>query len=204
MCLGNESAESYLIFLRGMDKAGTDAGEKGLRELFTRLAQELNLRVALPRSSLPCSSDRSFRCWGWDFGSGELDTSSQAIQNAASTCFPQDAEFGLLGFSNGGYLLSKLYRNCQLHRHLPQTKFAIVVGATALRKPIRDIVQDLRDCGRVRIISGRKDSLNADLTGSYAQLLRSRGGDVEEIFWDGGHTLPEKELRLVLKQLLQD
>lgn len=199
ICLGSETAESYLIFLRGMDKTGSEAGEKSLRQLFTRLATEFNMRVALPRARLPCTGDRSFRCWGWDFGTNELNVSGKTIQDAAATCFPQNVPFVLVGFSNGGFLLSKLYRRCQLQTYIPQARFAVVIGATALRSPIRDVAQDLRNCGRLRILSGTHDTLNANLDGSYVRLLQSHGGDVEEVLFEGGHSLPEAELRELLR-----
>lgn len=201
-CLGPADARSFAVYLHGMDSPAISDQEVGNRHSLARAADAFAMRIALPRASLPCPRQAGSLCWGWAFDEAETDASVRAVRDAAQACFGPHP-FGLIGFSNGGYLLSKLLRTCALHMKLPTTTWAVTFGSAVLKGPLEWQPQSLAGCGRLVIASGTSDTYNFDPADHLLAALKAKGADVAALRFDGGHEVPEEPLQRALELAAQ-
>lgn len=199
-CIGNSSAEKFLIYLHGMDASTPSSQELKNRKQLLLIANELNIRIALPRAIKPCLGQPQSICWSWNHSKEEMTASAEIVEQSANSCFPLGARYGLLGFSNGAYLLSAVYRNCKLADIFPSADWVVLVGGSKMKGSIGPVPSSLKNCGSMSILNGDQDGFNADIDRNYYQQLIQKGADVKEIFYKGGHELPYKELRDLLMQ----
>jgi hypothetical protein len=109
-CLGPPDASHFAVYLHGVDQPSVSAQELGNRKSLGAIAKALSIRIALPRASMPCPNEPSSVCWAWSFNEREVDATVEAMTRSAAACFGTGRPFGLIGFSNGGYLITKLLR----------------------------------------------------------------------------------------------
>lgn len=195
-CLGDRiGAKQQVIYLHGMDTPSLSPLEIRNRKILTELAGEMNLRIALPRSPLPCPTKPGSVCWGWDFGTQELANALAIIAHARRKCFPERAPTTLIGFSNGGYLLTHWYRKGLLPAPDSLPLSLVAFGSELGALPPRS---NLRGLPRLTLAIGNRDEFNRDSKHHFFQELKSAGARVDLIEFDGGHALDKETLRKIL------
>ncbi len=202
-CIGPADATRFAVYLHGVDEVSISDQEIHNRQSLDAIAKSLSLRIALPRASMPCPNQPASLCWGWAFDAHELDGAADAVTRAAGACFGRAKPFGLIGFSNGGYLLTKLLRTCTLHAKLPDAAWVLTVGSTMLQGPLESQPDDLSACGRLVMVSGTRDTYNFDPADHLLHALRDKRADVRGVRFDGPHGVPEEPTRTVIAELLR-
>ncbi len=195
-CLGPADARHFAVYLHGNALVVPSQEE---RRVLAQVAQSLSVRFALPRGEQKCGEDT---CWGWRLDADQRRVGAAAIQAAAQRCFPKDARFGLVGFSNGGYLALGLLRACELPALLPRVAWSLSVGSAMLRGPIEPTPTDLSDCGQIVMLSGDGDTFNNDPAHNYRHRLEAKHAQVTEREFAGGHQLLQGPLEVALAELL--
>ena len=198
-CLGPADAKNFLVYLHGMDYPNLSTQERTNRAILVRLATQLQFRIALPRAAKACPTKPESRCWGWNLDDHEVEATKKLVDTAAKECFPKNAKYGLLGFSNGGYLLSKTFRDCTFKEHFANGAWLILVGAARRDGPLVSPPDSLQGCGSLTILSGDSDQFNSDSKQNLISQLKLKGADAEEIPYTGGHILPEEPLHDLLQ-----
>jgi predicted esterase len=192
-CLGPADATTFAVYLHGMDSPTVSDQELGNRDILAHAAAARSIRIALPRARTTCPSDPGARCWGWNFDDAEIDAAATTIADAAQACFGAKP-YGVIGFSNGGYLLSKLYRTCRLHDKLHDATWTITFGSAIFEGALEPQPGSLAGCGRIVIVAGTGDSRNFDPTDHLATVLNAKGADVTSLRFEGGHSVSEQPL----------
>jgi len=167
-CLGPSRPKAYAIYLHGLTPPAQELNEvDDNREVLERLAKDLSLRIALPRGPL-CPSGKL--CWPAG-DREELLKTFNTLRGQAQTCWSGQAEYSLIGFSNGGYFALKLYKahtdplltrilasgsagvwDPQIDKPHPTTRFALMIGqqditikkATQLADVLRKLIPGFR------------------------------------------------------------
>jgi len=201
-CLGPTDAKHFAVYLHGVDERTISDQEHDNRRSLEVIAKALSLRIALPRASTPCPHQPSELCWGWAFDASELDAASQAVSSAAASCFGTGRPFGLIGFSNGGYLLTKLLRTCSLRQRLPGATWMMTIGSAMSHESLKAPPDDLSGCGRLVMLAGTHDQYNFDPGEALLHALEAQHADVRAVRFDGGHTVPLEPTRAALADLL--
>lgn len=196
-CIGSPNAKSFAIYLHGMDGEAPSEQEMTNRAVLAALARKHSLRIALPRARLTCPSQAGSICWGWSFDDAEVRAAMPVVRDAALTCFGEKPA-AVVGFSNGGYLLTKLIRSCLLKSELPAATRVISVGAGMIKGPLEAKPESLAECGDLTMLVGTKDEYNFDPSGNLLSGLRGKNANVREVRFDGGHLLDEAALGQVL------
>lgn len=189
-CLGDPQAKHQLIYFHGMDEGEPGKQEQENRDLLARLAKDLSLRIALPRGQSRCKGQRC-----WESGTKpQLEASYQDALRQAKTCIAVDGPFHAIGFSNGGYFISKIFHNCLTPQ--PQSLLAIASAGVA-----PDAKTSLKNCGHHGQLIGDRDiTLNKAKT--YDRALKKLAADTTLQIFRGGHRVPEAELRQWLQSVI--
>ena len=183
-CIGSSSAKHHFVYLHGTDTFGPSWREIENREVLRVLADTLDLSIALPRSP--------FGRWPMQDAS-DFQWSLATIHRAAGTCFPRDARYGVVGFSDGGYLVNDVFARC-----IPSEALWLVsVGGEGSMQPG---VRDLSRCGALRVIMGRHEPVFSS-TQFFVTSAARRHADIRLIIHRDGHALPLAETRNVLAEL---
>jgi predicted esterase len=201
-CLGPADATHFAVYLHGVDEPSVSEQELGNRQSLDTIARSLSMRIALPRASMPCANQPSSLCWGWAFDEREVDVATEAVKRAATSCFGAGHPFGLIGFSNGGYLVTKLLRTCELHDTLPEATWMLTVGSAMNHGPLEPRPEDLSRCGRLVMLVGTHDTYNFDPDDGLLHALEAKHADVSGVRFDGGHVVPEDPTRTALSELM--
>jgi hypothetical protein len=200
-CIGPTDARAFAVYLHGMDSPSVSDQELGNRQALAEIAEKLSLRLALPRSARRCSE--STLCWGWGSAAPEeLEPTFVTIEAAARACFG-DRPFGLIGFSNGGYNLTAMFRTCQVRTRLPGAKgWVVTVGSTMIRGPLEPEPEDLSGCGELVMLVGEGDVHNFDPVHNYLRRLQAKRARVRLETFQGGHWVPPEPTGSVLRALI--
>lgn len=190
-CFGEPGAKRFVVYLHGMDVREKSTQEIDNRAKILRIADQIGARVAIPRAAISCLGNPHQICWGWKFDSAELEGIRQQIETAAATCGAPPA-FELIGFSNGGYAVNKLFEKCMMK---PGQNF-ISIGAG--NRPHKINATKLENCGQLTLIVGRLDQYNNMGMQRYTEDLKSFGGSVQLAEHAGHHNIPENVLLKVL------
>ncbi len=201
-CLGPADAKQFVVYVHGIDLATIGDEEVANRSNLAHIADALSLRIALPRAPSPCPDQSASLCWGWTFSNAELTTASTAIANAATACFG-NRDYGAIGFSNGGYLLTNLVQDCALHSLLPHALWVVTIGSAMFHGPLPPGPDSLAGCGRLVALSGTRDTQNFDPTDHLVGALAAKHADVTARSFDGGHVVPDGPLRHEIETLLR-
>lgn len=204
ICEGPVNAKAYVVYLHGMNKAlKPDPLERQNREVLKRLADELSLKIALPRGTETCSDFPDYICWSEGLERGEYEPNEVSskilspVNRAVNRCFPKGVDFGVIGFSKGGQAVNKLVQLCI---ETP-FKWFVSVGATgtwSMNDP-----KDLSRCGSLTMLIGKYDKYNLESSKELYNHLKKLGGNVNLIEFEGGHYLPYGPLKEVLLHLVE-
>jgi predicted esterase len=104
----------------------------------------------------------------------------QVIDQAAANCFGSGQRYGLIGFSNGGNLVNRLYISSR-----PASVSWVLSIASEGTVPRAGVPRGVL----IRVIAGRSDPTFA-ASAAFARQLAARGADVRFIEHDGRHELP--------------
>jgi predicted esterase len=167
------------------------------RSVLAVLAEELEMRIAVPRASSRCSENTV--CWGWALDDEDVKRALKEVANAAASCNLPDRKLGLIGFSNGGYLVVKLFRADMFKEAHPKIHWGIAVGSAMIKGPIEP--HPFRVGGQLTLIIGNKDTFNYDPEQNYLKQLRRKSPSVQLREFAGGHELPLNETRDVIFEL---
>ena len=198
-CIGSKTAKAGMVFLHGMDSPEFGPQERKTREHFAKMAKELDIAFALPRSPMKCPTKPHLVCWGWSFH--ELDSVDNALaasEKAKQTCFPEAKSTGIMGYSNGGYVVNYILKYCKKNSF----DWAISIGAGSTWKD-SDPVTDMSSCGKFVFLIGTKDVYNYSIVQSMKPWLTKRKVNFTVPEYDDGHTVPYKELLEEIKKLTQ-
>jgi hypothetical protein len=196
-CLGPYDGHAFAVYLHGMDTPELSAQEVHNRSVLMHLSEALSMRIALPRATATCQAQL---CWGWTFDDREVDAATAEINRTARECFG-DKDYVAIGFSNGGYLLDKIYRGCEMKTRLPHARWLFAVGAALLKGPLEAQPESLAGCGALTLLSGSEDRFNTDPEDNFLHRLQAKHADVRAIRYAGGHELVEAPLGRALSSL---
>lgn len=194
-CIGRAGAAHHLVYLHGMDAPTVSTQEQANRAALTRIAQRLDVRIAMPRATTPCPTQPALRCWGWTFDDAERARTKQAITDAAATCFGA-GDYGVIGFSNGGAAIGKAVERCEAGF----AQWSVQVASAGFTSPTDLPARDA--CGTLRLLVGDKDEANLAHAKTYVEQMKAKRADVELTIFAGGHELPERELEALLRILM--
>lgn len=178
-----------------MDAPTLSTQERANRAALARIAQRLDVRIALPRATTPCAPLPALLCWGWTFDATERARTKQAITDAAATCFGT-SDYGVIGFSNGGAAIGKAVQQCEAGF----ARWSIEVANAGFASPTDPPTLDR--CGKLRLLVGDKDEANLGYAKTYVEQMKAKRADVELAIFAGGHEFPERELEALLQQLI--
>ena len=97
ICLGPKKASHFAIYLHGMDSVVPSIQELQNRETLEKIANKLNLRIAIPRATNRCLQQPNLLCWGWDENTSLKTLNAlKDIPRSAEQCF-SNKSYGLIG-----------------------------------------------------------------------------------------------------------
>jgi hypothetical protein len=191
-CMGPLKAKNYAVYLHGIDSKNPGSQELANRKVLQNIAAQLNLRIALPRAKEKCGNNI---CWGWSQTDETAKAAVTVIRDSVKSCFNGKKQYGLIGFSSGGYLATKLFRLCMLPKLLPEIQWIVTSGSSMMKGPLEQNPQDLKSCGKLTMLVGDGDKENLDRDKNYPTLLRAKHANVEYEEFKGDHNLFEGPLR---------
>ena len=197
--MGNSQSPNAAIYLHGLDSSEPGSQELVNRAALERLATDLNLRIALPRATSLCGE---MRCWGWQTDDSDARSAVRQIESAISSCALNGKKVGLIGFSNGGYMVAKLFRSNDFPTIGSGVSWGVAIGSGMLRGPLEYESKVVK--GNLTIIVGTADKGNFDPIQNYFQRLRSRSPNVQLRTFSGGHELPYESLLEVAKEYVEN
>ena len=190
-CIGPDNATGFLIYLHGMDSNSPSPQELQNRKILNDLASKYNLKIALPRAQMECPTQPGSICWGWSWNSSELTNIIPQILESREKCFPSDQTFGVIGFSNGGYLINHWFQSGLFTDSKAIPRFFISSGAD--RGFVQSTTVELSKNPPLVLIAGDHDVYNHDLSEAYVNVVT----------FSGGHELNEDSLSDTLKNFLK-
>jgi predicted esterase len=196
-CVGPHDARSFAIYLHGVDGLTPSQQELANRGVLAALAESMSIRIAFPRATMACPSQAGSLCWGWRFDEPEVAAATSIARTAARSCFGAKAST-VIGFSNGGYLLTTLIRTCSLATYLPEASRVITVGAGMMTGRLEAGPESLAGCGELTMLVGNEDEYNFDPTGKLLEALRAKSASVRELRFNGGHLIDKAALAAAL------
>lgn len=194
-CMGPDNAKSFAVYLHGIDSQKPSDQEKTNRKILSSIATKLKMKFALPRASEKCGPSI---CWGWALTDKDAKSAIGAIEAAANKCFPKSSNYGLVGFSSGGYMATKLFRSCTTPR---KVSWIVTSGSTMMKGPIEPEPKDLSQCGKLSMLVGTKDEGNRDPKKNYLNLLLAKKARATYEEFDGSHELNENTLEQMFIKL---
>lgn len=196
-CIGPESADTFAIYLHGMDSVVPSQHELGNRAILKDIAKALNIRFALPRAGMECPTQPGSICWGWKFDQTELAAVLPQIVESRSACFANEKPFAILGFSNGGYLLTRWYSGGLIPSVSPRPFLLIASGSG--KGQVLPGIDDLSMNPSLTIVIGKEDQFNFDPSESLFHSLKALKAPVRLIEFQGGHVLDKDSLLKALQ-----
>ncbi len=187
-CLGSPDAKGHLIYLHGLTAADQDTQEEGEnRKVLEQLAQNLSLRIALPRGSL-CPNGKL--CWPAR-DKNEVLRTFEKLKEQAQKCWTGQSAYSVLGFSNGGYFAFKLYK-------IHQDPKLIHILATGSAGTWDSKVDRVNPASRFSLMIGRKD-ITLKKASQLADILRRAISGFRFETFSGGHRLDYGTSKLLLE-----
>lgn len=179
-----------------MDSPSVSQQEVANRAILSEIAKAKNIRFALPRANMECPTQAGSTCWGWRFDEAELSVIVPKILDSRSACFTKEKPFIILGFSNGGYLLTRWYSSGAKPTMSSLLRALIVSGAG--RGQVAANIQTLSKNPPLTMMIGQQDEFNFDGDETFFKELKSRGAPVQLLEFRGGHQLNKN---MILKSL---
>ncbi|MBC7714273.1 MAG: hypothetical protein H7177_13095 [Rhizobacter sp.] len=195
-CIGPTNASKYIIYLHGIDREEFSPQEIKNREILKKLANNLSLKIALPRAKTKCPQDKDLLCWVWEAQyKKDLEPTFTSIKEASTECFP-NKDYNVVGFSNGGAAVSAFLRLCEN----PGFKTAISIGAgggwfSSDPKKLLNCMPNLI------IMLGSNDGANQAPVRNYINHLQTLKAQVKLIEYQGKHEILYEPLKEQLEKL---
>ncbi|MFY7842103.1 MAG: hypothetical protein ACOVQW_04840, partial [Actinomycetes bacterium] len=177
-CLGPLNANHFMVYLHGMDTVKPSPQEMNNRKVLKNIAGKLNLRIALPRAINKCPKDANQICWGWKFTDAGVEEVLKSSDSAIEECFPKAKKVGLLGFSNGGFAVNQIVKDCRT------TNFDWFISVAAGGSWNEESSRDLSKCGKIYMFAGKLDHQNFDSIKGFNIWLQKNKSDVKIIEYD--------------------
>jgi hypothetical protein len=202
-CEGDPEAKNKVIYLHGLDTEPSGPGERWTRDHLARMAAELDLQIALPRSNELCppealarhSPDRPAFCW-------ENPNYSELIQSvlrASETCFDTKEPFGIIGFSTGGHLINQWILHSDEFEIKPNWFISVAANRSYLiDQKIKTHIQS--DRPKVGFIFEKKAP---DTRKTLGHFLLENGAQTGLFEFEGGHYFPPELVKHVLTEQLK-
>lgn len=191
-CIGPKSATTFAIYLHGLDSVQPSPLEIGNRKILAKIAEAKNIRIALPRARMKCPNQEQAICWGWNFDSDEIRAILPAIMKAKNACFAKDKPFTMIGFSNGGYLLTNWYAQGLKSSLVNQPLALIASGSSWNGLPIEKT--NISGSSKLTLIAGSDDKYSYERSKLFYNVLKKLDAPVAFISFLGRHHLDEDSL----------
>ena len=188
-CLGSEKAANGFVYLHGWDDPSLGYHEKVNRKILARIAAKTDSKIALARGHGRCSKGQK-QCWQMTTPF-LVEKEWAEIKKAALMCGLKK-DWGIVGFSSGGYMVSSLFNLCLK----PPALWLISFGAAENRR----FKVSQAKCSQLTLIIGDKDGVR-EKTLSYYKKLKKLGTQVTYKEFKGGHVIHEKSLLEALEKL---
>jgi len=198
VCIGSEQAANGAVYFHGIDSHQPSVQELLNREKLSALANELDMRIAVPRAQARCLEGSI--CWGWALNDDEARQALDEVAAAVTACGVPGNNLGVIGFSNGGYLIAKLFRSNMFQDARPQISWGVAVSSAVMRGPIGPVPPKVS--GRLVMVVGNSDQYNYDPKQNYFKELQKKSAQVYLFEFIGGHELPLAETRKALYKVL--
>jgi predicted esterase len=190
-CIGESSYARKAIYFHGIDDLTPAKLEQANRDVLRKLAASEHVQFFVARSKTSCKQNSKELCWQ-HYSKEEVMNLYKENLAAAAKCFGKSDQVGLIGFSNGGYLASKIYHFCLE----PRPSWVIVVGSAGTYTESAS----LKNCSRLKFVMGARD-LSLGKAKKYFEQLKAKKGNVDFQTYPGGHYLDFAALQTALKQL---
>ncbi|MBF0440854.1 MAG: hypothetical protein HQK54_03020 [Oligoflexales bacterium] len=189
LCLGPAGAKIKFIYLHGFDDPGVGGQEKENRRIMQRLTEKYGFRIAIPRGNGMCRGGTQ-KCWAIS-SDKEVSDTYRYILEKTKTCLEGHDSFGILGFSNGGYFLAKLYDSCPA----PRARWLVTTGSAGKAPEVLS-----KDCPPLHLLIGKKD-LAFKKTKNLYESLKSKKAKVAFESFDGGHVINEEAVAKAISNI---
>jgi predicted esterase len=191
VCAGSVTPKHRVIFLQGIIIEGQEIDYVALLD---KVGKELGVKFAIPYSNVYCKNSQTAYCWGTE----EPDSVARVyedIQRSASTCFSLKHEWGLLGFSNGGYHVGRVIAQGRT----PLPKWAMAIGSAGTLQS--STLDRLPKRTPFYLESGTEDRVREDAHRFFLEL-KNHDFNVKYGEYSGKHELTEETLRDLLGKVL--
>lgn len=183
-CHGTPQAQEGIIYFHGLDPRKPSKQELFNREQLKKLSERKNFRLAIMRSHYICS--KNVACWPMSTSKKIKLTLDQTLK-ASKSCLGSVNKISAIGFSNGGYYVSKLVQMCHPN---PFRKVIAIGSAGSWSKKVKG---SLEKCGQLDLFVGNKD-VTFPKAKKYYQYLKKRQAHISFHDFPGGHELPKLSL----------
>lgn len=196
-CIGPKDSKTALIYLHGMDTESPSPQEIENRKTLKKISEFLNIGIALPRATAKCPNKTQL-CWGWNFNeAGVVDSTLKTAQQTKEKCFPKSKHTGLIGFSNGGFVINQIIKDCR------KNNFDWLVSIGAGGSWNQTDKKDLSNCGSLTLMTGKKDKSNYEHIKELGKWFKDNKAKITVIEYNGDHILPEKDLENILRSFIK-
>jgi predicted esterase len=202
-CFGSPNARNHAVYLHGFTDNKFGASELRNLQNLKKLTKNYDLMIATPKSPKACLHKGDLkRCWGTDMTESEARDATVIAARAAAKCFPPQSSYGVIGFSNGGYVANKIFSYCLAPRISPRLKWIVTVGAAKLWGTGHSKT-NLRSCRPITLVAGKNDKYNYERRQNKFRNMRKKGADISILLFDGGHEVPYGPLLTAIRKHLQ-
>lgn len=189
LCVGDKSSKYQWIYLHGMDEPEISPQERDNRALMERLSRSMQARIFVARGNNLCKGKV---CWK-QTSPEEVKETFDSTRLAAKDCLDFNKPFGLIGFSNGGYLVSKVAQFCIA----PKPAWILAIGSAGSLST----ETNLAECAPLSLLIGKKD-MTRDKAKKYFESLQKAKLKVSYDNFTGGHELIQPVLENAIKNRL--
>jgi poly(3-hydroxybutyrate) depolymerase len=191
-CIKGENSKANVVFFHGIRQKGDPLAVQTYDNELNMIAERLNLTIAVPESQWRCSPSNSKRCWGIE-SKGSVRAVYERVQRSVVKCFNGGSTDGVIGFSNGGYFVTRLMQLCL--DDAPKWFLAIGSAGNA------DFGgrSDLSSCGFTSFLIGNRDITREKTRGLVRGLSRRKARVSFRVFKGGHKFLP----KTVIRQLIE-
>ncbi|NQZ00950.1 MAG: hypothetical protein HRT45_09835 [Bdellovibrionales bacterium] len=200
--MGSPRARNHAVYLHGF--TGEEFGPSELRNLnnLKKLTENLDLMIAIPKSPKACEhKGQTKRRWGTEMTRTQAAEATRIAAEAARRCFPPRTDYGLIGFSNGGYIATKIFAYCLAPEASPRLKWIVTVGAAKMWGTGHS-KRNLKSCRPITLVAGKRDQYNYERRQNTFRDLRRKGADISVLLFDGGHEVPYGPLLTAIRKHL--
>lgn len=190
-CYGPKNTRVYYAYLHGWDSPNIGQHERLNRRMMKKIAEQNGWRIALVRGRSRCNGGLR-QCWNTR-SPQDVVNSWNTINAEVQKCFPKKTSYGIVGFSNGGYLVASLFNRCIKG----PIKWLVMIGAGQNNRISKVTVPK---CCPMRILMGKSD-ITLKKARAYYQKLKGLGSDVQFITYPGGHIIDQASLVKVINAL---